>query len=261
MSAPDHGLARLVTLMDRLRDPDGCPWDRAQTLETLKPYLVEEAYEVLEAMDGDPQAHCEELGDLLLQIVFHARLRREEGLFSIDDVVRGISDKLVRRHPHVFGEDHAATAAEGLASWERAKEAEGKPGDALAGVPSSLPAALRAQRVSEKAAALGFDWSGPEGVADKVREELAEVEEALAAGRDEAALAHEIGDLLFAAVNLARHVGVDAETALRGAGDRFLRRFRGMSARLAAEGRAVEECGAEELDEAWEAEKAGEETG
>jgi len=245
--------------MDRLRDPGGCPWDREQTLESLRPYLVEEAYEVLDAMSGPPGPHCEELGDLLLQILFHARLRREEGAFDISDVVAGLARKLVRRHPHVFGEDQAETAAEGLASWERAKRAEGKPAGTLSGVPNSLPAALRAQRVSEKAAVRGFDWPGPEGPLAKVHEELAEIEQARQDGGDPARLAHEVGDLLFAAVNLARHLDVDAESALREACARFSRRFSGVEARLSAAGRVMEECDLEEMDAAWEAEKAAQE--
>lgn len=253
-SNDDHGFGRLVAILDRLRDPGGCPWDREQTLRTLEPHLVEETHELLEAMSGPPPAHCEELGDVLLQILFQARLRREEGAFSISEVVAGLSDKLIRRHPHVFGDAEAKTAEEGLRSWEGAKRAEGKPAGSLSGVPSALPAAMRAQRVSAEAARAGFDWPDAGGVIDKVHEELAEVEEARGLGGE--ALYHELGDLLFAVVNLARHLGMDAEGALRAATRRFVERFEGMEARLAERGRSVAEAGFQELDAAWEAEKA-----
>jgi tetrapyrrole methylase family protein/MazG family protein/ATP diphosphatase len=252
----DHGFRRLVDLMDMLRDPGGCPWDAAQTLDTLKPYLIEEAYEVLEAMDEDPQEHCVELGDLLLQVVFQSRLQREEGHFAIDDVIAAICDKLVRRHPHVFADATAGTAEEALANWEQQKASEGKVGGSLGGVPKQLPALLRAQRTSEKAAALGFDWADHHGVVDKVREELAEVEEAAAEQPERAA--DEIGDLLFAVVNLARHLSVDAEEALRKASDKFVGRFRAMERHVKEGGVTVAEADMETLNAAWEVAKADE---
>ena len=251
-----HGFGRLLEVMDRLRDPGCCAWDAAQTLETLKPYLIEEAYEVLEVMDGDPAAHCDELGDLLLQVVFQARVRRDAGQFAIADVIDAICDKLIRRHPHVFGDAQAGTPAEALASWERQKESEGKrkKGGALAGIPKELPALLRAQRTSDKAAALGFDWTDHHGVVDKVREELAEVEDAAANAPERAA--EEIGDLLFATVNLARHLDVDAEAALRAASDKFVRRFRTMEAHVQKDGGAVADADMETLNAAWDVAKA-----
>lgn len=259
-----HGFGRLAAIMDRLRDPGGCPWDAAQTLESLKPYLIEEAYEVLDVMGrpagpgglSQPEAreHCEELGDLLLQVVFQARLRREQGAFGIDDVIDAICDKLVRRHPHVFGDAKATTPEEALANWERRKEAEKgrKPGGSLAGVPRTLPALLRAQRTSEKAAALGFDWPDHHGVADKVREELDEALEAAEAG-DRIGAAREIGDLLFAVVNLARRLEVDAEESLRQGADRFVARFRAMEEILAERGAgAASDADMDTLNAAWE---------
>lgn len=254
----DHGFGRLVRIMDRLRDPGGCPWDREQTLESLEPFLLEETYEVVEAMHGAPEAHCEELGDLLLQIVFQAKLRSEEDAFAIDDVVGGLRDKLVRRHPHVFGEQEARTAEAGLRSWEAAKQAEGKPKGTLAGVPKALPALQRSQRLTEKAARVGFDWPELDPVFDKVREELAEVAEAHERGEGAVRVAAEVGDLLFAVVNLARHLGVDGERALRQASERFSSRFAGVESRLAAQGRGLEEASLEEMDAAWEAAKAAE---
>lgn len=256
---PDiHGFGRLIDVMDRLRDPGGCAWDAAQTLETLKPYLIEEAYEVLEVMDGDPAEHCSELGDLLLQVVFQARVRREEGHFAVADVVDAICDKLVRRHPHVFGDATAGTPEEALASWERQKESEGKrkKGGSLAGIPKQLPALLRAQRTSEKAAALGFDWKDHHGVVDKVREELAEVEDAaVEAGSDayrQERVTEEIGDLLFAVVNLARHMKVDSEEALRSASEKFVRRFRTMESHVEGSGGTVADADMDTLNAAWD---------
>ncbi len=253
-----HGFGRLVGVMDELRDPGGCAWDAAQTLDSLKPYLIEEAYEVLEAMDGDPGEHCVELGDLLLQVVFQARIQREEGHFAIDDVIDAICGKLIRRHPHVFGDAKAGTPEEALASWERQKESEGKrrKGGSLAGIPKQLPGLLMAQRTSEKAAALGFDWRDHHGVVDKVREELAEVEQAAAHEPDRAA--SEIGDLLFAVVNLARHLDVDAEDALRRASDKFVGRFRAMERHVIEGGETIADADMDTLNAGWETAKAEE---
>ena len=232
-SRPGESLAALVEIMARLLAPGGCPWDREQTLASLRPFLVEETFEVLEALEtGTPAQHCEELGDLLMQIVFQAALREKEGAFAIDDVVAGISDKLVRRHPHVFADARAESADEVLIQWEEIKrrekaagaEAGAGPPRTLAGVPLSLPALSRAHQVSAKAARVGFDWPDAQGCRDKVGEELDEIDRAIASG-DRAAIEHEIGDLLFAAVSLARKLGVDAEAALRACTRRFTDRF------------------------------------
>ncbi|HZU84111.1 MAG TPA: nucleoside triphosphate pyrophosphohydrolase, partial [Polyangiaceae bacterium] len=200
----------LVAIMQKLLAPDGCPWDREQTLETLKPYLVEEMYEVLEALDaGDVEGHREELGDLLFQIVFQAELRALDGKFGIEDVVAAIASKLVRRHPHVFADVKVSGSSEVLENWGRLKEAErkaaGKVRKTLDGVPRALPALLQAQRVGEKAAEVGFDWPDVAGVREKVDEELRELDEAVAQG-DVDAIEAELGDVFFALVNLARHV-------------------------------------------------------
>ena len=254
-------LPRLVGLMQRLLAPDGCPWDREQTLATLLPYLVEETYEVVDALQaGAVSDHCEELGDLLLQVIFQAELRHAEGAFGIDEVIEGIVSKLIRRHPHVFGEIHAKNADEALASWAKLKATEkakkGKKG-ALDGIPRSAPALVRAMRAGEKAGAVGFDWPDAAGVRDKVNEELAEFDEACA-NQDRAAMTAELGDLLFAIVNLARKLHLDAEHALREATDRFGRRFRHMEEKLEAEGRTVKSASAEEQDALWEAAKSAE---
>jgi MazG family protein len=251
-------LPRLVGLMQRLLAPDGCPWDREQTLSTLLPYLVEETYEVVDALQAGKVAdHREELGDLLLQVIFQAELRHREGAFGIDDVIEGIVRKLVHRHPHVFGDVHAKNADEALASWAKLKAKEkakkGKKG-ALDGIPRSAPALVRAMRAGEKAGAVGFDWPDVAGVRAKVAEELAELDEACASG-DRAAMGRELGDLLFAIVNLARKLDLDAEHDLREATDRFGRRFAYMEDQLEAQGRAVKDASPAEQNELWEAAK------
>ena len=258
---------QLVGLMQRLLAPGGCPWDRAQTLATLVPYLVEETYEVVDALaDGDPADHREELGDLLLQIVFQSELRSSEGLFGIDDVARGIVEKLVRRHPHVFGEVQVSGADDVLANWAKLKAAEKaakaaekgqKKGGALEGIPRTAPALLRATRAGEKAGAVGFDFPDAEGPRAKVDEELRELDEARARG-DAEEMARELGDALFALVNLGRKLGLDPESALRDATDRFGRRFRHIETSLEKEGRAVASGSPEELDRLWEEAKAQE---
>ncbi len=218
-------IARLVAVMRRLLAPDGCPWDREQSFETLRKYTLEEACEVIDAIDsGDRKALREELGDLLLQVVFQAELARREGAFALDDVVSGIVEKLVHRHPHVFGDMEAKDADEVLANWEKLKAIEKKGRGLLGGVPRSLPALTRAQRVGEKVSRVGFDWEDQAGSRAKVREELGELDEAIAA-KDPRAIEEELGDTLFALVNLARHVDVDAEGALRRTIDKFARRF------------------------------------
>ena len=254
-------VTKLVGLMQRLLAPDGCPWDREQTLATLVPYLVEETYEVVDALaSGSIPDHREELGDLLLQVIFQSELRHAEGAFGIDDVARGIVAKLVRRHPHVFGEVKAQNSEEALASWAKLKAEEkakqGKKG-ALDGIPKSAPALLRASRAGEKAGAVGFDWPDATGPRKKVDEELGELDRALASG-DRAAIESELGDTFFALVNLARKLGLDAESTLRAATDRFGRRFGHVEEALAAQGKAVRDASPEEQDRLWEAAKAEE---
>jgi MazG family protein len=251
-------LPDLVGLMQRLLGPTGCPWDREQTLASLLPYLVEETYEVVDALHaGDVRDHAEELGDLLLQIVFQAELRYTEGAFGIDDVVRGIVAKLVRRHPHVFGEVQAKTSEAVLANWAKLKAVEkaqkGRKG-ALDGIPRSAPALVRAVRAGEKASAVGFDWPDAAGPRAKVDEELDELDQACQRN-DRAEMARELGDTLFALSNLARKLGLDAENALREATDRFGRRFRYMEEALEAEGRSVPAATPEEREQLWQAAK------
>lgn len=226
---------RLVELMQRLLAPDGCPWDREQTFASLRRYVLEEACEVIDAIDqGDRGELRGELGDLLLQVVFQAELGRAEGSFGPDDVVKAICDKLVHRHPHVFGDVAVEGSAEVLRNWERikAQERAGKKKGVLDGVPHSLPALHRAQRTGEKVARVGFDWPDARGSREKVTEELGELDEALAAG-DKAKVEEELGDVLFALVNLARHAGIDAEGALRSTTDKFTRRFAHVEGRVA----------------------------
>ena len=254
-------VSKLCGLMQRLLAPDGCPWDREQTLETLVPYLVEETYEVVDALaEGNADDHREELGDLLLQIVFQSELRFAEGKFGIDDVARGIVAKLVRRHPHVFGDIVAKDAEAVLSNWAKLKAAEkaekGKHG-ALHGIPRSAPALLRATRAGEKAGAVGFDWPDADGPRAKIDEELRELDAARAHG-DREEMQRELGDVLFAVTNLARKLGLDAEQALRDATDRFGRRFRHVEETLAAGGRAVADASPEEQDRLWEAAKRAE---
>ena len=218
-------LTRLVAVMQRLLAPDGCPWDREQTFETLRKYALEEACEVIDAIDsGDRKAIREELGDLLLQVVFQAELGRREGAFGIDDVVSGIVEKLVYRHPHVFGDLEAKDADEVLRNWEKLKIQEKGERGVLAGVPRSLPALTRAQRIGEKVQRVGFDWADAKGSREKVTEEIGELDEAIASG-DDKAIEEEMGDALFALVNLSRHIKVDAEGALRRTIDKFTSRF------------------------------------
>ncbi len=218
-------LARLVLVMRRLLAPDGCPWDREQSYETLRKYVLEEACEVIDAIDsGDRSALREELGDLILQVVFQAELARRDGAFAIDDVIAGIVDKLVTRHPHVFGDIDAKTADEVLRNWEKQKALEKKGRGILGGVPRSMPALTRAQRIGEKVARVGFDWPDARGSREKVTEEIGELDAAIASG-NEAAMEEELGDVLFALVNLSRHVKIDAEGALRRTIDKFTKRF------------------------------------
>jgi MazG family protein len=253
-------LQKLVALMERLLAPDGCPWDREQSLETLKPTLVEETYEVLETMDDpspDAAAHCEELGDLLLQVVFQAALRAREGKFGIDDVSDAIVTKLVRRHPHVFGNVTVTSSTEVLANWTRIKanEKAGPPRRVLDGVPRAMPQLLRALRLTEKAARVGFDWPDLASVRAKLAEELGELDGACATG-DHAAMHAELGDVLFALVNLARQAGLDPEEALRCTNQRFAARFGYVEDRLREAGRDPHQATLEEMDRLWNEAKA-----
>jgi len=251
---------RLVEIMERLRAPGGCPWDRAQSREDLKPYLVEETYEVLDAIDTrDPRLLCEELGDLLLQVVFHAQIAREEGQFGMEDVCRSINEKLVRRHPHVFGEAEAETPDDVLRKWEAIKQQEkGEDGSVLQGVPKVLPALLKAYRLQQKAARVGFDWDEIGPVLDKAEEELRELREEVERGRKEG-IREEFGDFLFALVNLARFLNLDPEDALQGSNAKFIRRFRAVEREARARGRDIHGMDLAEMDALWEIVKDREE--
>jgi tetrapyrrole methylase family protein/MazG family protein len=249
-------LLDLVRVVARLRAPDGCPWDRAQTHRSLRRHLLDETYELLDAIEeGDPNRLREELGDLLLQAVFHAQMAADSEDFDIDDVAEVTVEKLIRRHPHVFAEAEAETPEQVYANWERIKAEEeggGKPIDAE--MPSSLPSLLAAQKVQRRAAGRGFDWAELAGAVDKVREELAEVEEAARSHREadregaaKDALEEEVGDVLFAVSALARRLGVDAESALRSTTRKFVRRFEAMESRAQAEGARLDDLGEDEL--------------
>ena len=257
----------LVALMQRLLAEGGCPWDQEQDMLSLRRYVLEEACEVIDAIDeGDPAHLSEELGDLALQVVFLGELGRREGSFGPDDVVRGIVEKLVRRHPHVFGDVTVSGSEEVLQNWEAIKAEEKKDRRLLDGLPRSLPALYRAQRMSEKVSRVGFDWPDGRGSRDKVSEELAEVDEAIAGG-DKQRIEEELGDLFFALVNLARHHGIDAEIALRGTGDRFAGRFAHVEQRVkerhggwprGGDGKPTSGLSLEELDGYWdEAKRSG----
>ena len=254
---------KLVEIMDQLRDPGGCPWDREQDWGSLRSYLLEECHEALEALDaGDIEGLCEELGDLLLQIVFLSRLAQEEGVFTARDVVRGIVEKMIRRHPHVFGDEQAADSADVLRNWERIKnEEKAERGEhrpsVLDGLPAGLPSLVRAQRLGEKAARVGFDWTGADQVLAKIREELDELQAAVDAD-DRRATREEVGDLLFATAMLARKLNHDPEGALERANRKFTSRFRTIETRLLAAGQPIESVGLERLEELWEEAKAGE---
>ena len=266
MSAPEsasaHPIFRLVEIMARLRDPEiGCAWDKAQTFATIAPYTIEEAYEVADAIErhdlGDLK---DELGDLLLQVVFHARMAEEAGAFGFADVAEAISAKMVRRHPHVFADARFDSIAEQSAAWEsiKAEERAGKAkGGVLADVPAGMPALLRAVKLTKRAGRVGFDWPDANAVLDKLREELAELEVEIEAGeRDKAR--DELGDLLFVCANLARKLDLDPEDALRAANAKFIRRFGFIEAALAADGRAPEQSDLEEMEALWQAAKAAE---
>ena len=265
---PSKDIERLIAIMAALRDPEtGCAWDVAQSFETIAPYTIEEAYEVADAIErGDLADLRDELGDLLLQVVFHARMAEEAGAFGFGDVVEAITTKLVRRHPHVFGEARTRSPEQIEALWGEIKAAEKAeraatrgeaPARHLDDVPAAAPALARADKLTRRAAKVGFDWADTNDVLAKIREELAEVEEAIGAG-DGAAVMDEIGDLLFSVANLARHCDVDPEAALRGTNAKFTRRFAAIEDALAAQGRTLAEASLEEMERHWEAAKDGE---
>jgi tetrapyrrole methylase family protein/MazG family protein len=254
MSDIGDAFEKLVHIMEVLRGPNGCPWDREQTHESLKKYLMEETCEVIDAIDAkDIDELRSELGDLLLQVIFHAQLAKEEGLFDIKDVIEGISSKLVRRHPHVFGKAEVASAEEVLHRWEEIKASEkgfGNRTSVLDGVPRSLPALMRALEISKRAAQVGFEWTDINAVVDKLDEEIHELKQELTMGQTERA-SEEIGDLLFTAVNVARWLGVNPEDSLRNMIDRFTQRFRKIEEYARKRGSRLEEMSIEEMEEIW----------
>ncbi len=265
---PSRDIFRLIEIMAALRTPGtGCPWDLEQTFATIAPYTLEEAFEVVDAIERDDLHDlCEELGDLLLQVVFHARMAEEQCAFAFDDVVEAVTKKLIRRHPHVFGDEEARAAGDVKGLWDRIKAEEKadraarrngappEPTGALAGIPVALPALARAQKLQDKASKVGFDWNDPMAVLAKIREEIDEVEEAHRAGKTNAA-ADEAGDLLFAMVNLVRHLDGDAEATLRKTNAKFERRFASIERALAKEDRKPTDATLAEMDALWDAAK------
>lgn len=260
MSAPE-AFAELIRIMERLRAPGGCPWDREQTHLSIKPYVLEEAFEVAEAIEDDDVEELKtELGDLLLQIVFHAEMGREAGTFTIEEVVRGIIAKMVRRHPHVFGDAQVKDSAEVLNNWARIKQEERRhkaDNSIVSGVPRAMPALLRAHRLGEKASRVGFDWQRPLDVLDKVREELDELQAAIELGTH-GEIEAELGDVLFALTSFGRHHGIQAEDAVARTCDRFVTRFKHIERRLGERGRDIHAATLDEMEELWqEAKQAG----
>jgi len=253
-TTPPHAVARLHAIVERLRAPGGCPWDREQTHSSLRGALIEECYEVIDAIDREDDENLkEELGDLLLNVVMHAQMAGERGAFALEEVAAHVCEKMVRRHPHVFGDKLAQTSSQVLRQWEQIKRAEkgAAPAGLLDGMTTALPALLRAQNVQKKAGRAGFDWPDVAPVFDKLEEEIGEVREAITSG-DISAIEHEVGDILFSAVNLARKLGVDAETVLAATTNRFIRRFQAVERDLAETGRRVEDTPLAELDRIWD---------
>lgn len=250
-----HSFDKLVEIMDRLREPGGCPWDREQTHETLKPYLIEEAYEVIEAIESGNRDHLrEELGDLLFQVVFHARLTKEQGTFDIHDVVEGISKKMVDRHPHVFGDGSVKDAKHALSQWEEIKKGEEKNKhreSVLDGIPKTLPALLRAQRIQGRAARVGFDWEHEGQVFEKVEEEMSELRTAFHR-KEVAHVEEELGDLIFTLVNLSRFLKINPEDALQKSTRKFMQRFQAIEKEAARQGRDLKEMSLQEMDRLWD---------
>ncbi|MDD3277186.1 MAG: nucleoside triphosphate pyrophosphohydrolase [Kiritimatiellales bacterium] len=251
-------IERLLGIMRKLRAPDGCPWDREQTIDSLKSCLIEETYEVVDAMESGDRAELRgELGDLLLQVVFQAQICDEAGEFNFDDVVNGISDKLIRRHPHVFGDVKADTSEAVLKNWEKIKKTEKggeTPRSLVEGIPRHLPALTKANLVQKRVARAGFEWDEIGGVVDKLDEELAEVKEAMEQ-KNVAAIREELGDLMFSVVNLSRYLGHEPEEVLNENIAKFMRRFQGLENHLHAEGRQLETCSLDELEAVWVAVK------
>jgi len=259
----------LLDIMARLRSPGGCPWDREQTFKSIAPSAIEEAYELAEAIEsGDTAALREELGDLLLQVVFHAQMASEQGMFDFNDVASGLAEKLIERHPHVFGGDPPLdTGAEVRDQWENGKIAKrsreartsGKkaPG-LLEGISATLPSSTRALKISQRLASVGFDWQAARDVMAKFHEESTELEKEIEEDASKEAIENELGDVMFALVNLARHLGIDPEAALRKCNRKVERRWRGIEERLASEGKAPQQCTPEELEELWREVKKGE---
>lgn len=271
---PSRDIARLIEIMERLRDPEtGCPWDVEQDFATIKPYTIEEAYEVADAIERNDMGDlCEELGDLLLQVVFHARMAEEAGHFAFGDVVEAVTRKMIRRHPHVFARSEADTPDKVKVQWdeikkqEKAERAERRArlgGDEsfkaghLGSVPRAFPALMEALKLQEQAAKVGFDWSDPEPILDKIEEEIAEFRAALAKG-DKAHISDELGDLIFAAANIGRHVKADPEDALRGTNTKFRRRFAYIEKALAEKGVSLEDASLDEMEALWQAAKGQE---
>lgn len=255
---PPGDIQRLLTIMRRLRNPDGgCPWDLEQNFATIAPYTIEEAYEVASSIEiGDFAALKDELGDLLLQVVFHAQMAGEQGLFNFADVVAAICEKMIRRHPHVFGETGVESAADVTRSWDEIKRQEraaksGATNGFLDDVPAALPALMRAIKLQNRAAEVGFDWPSAVTVTDKIAEESRELAEAKDSG-DQSKLAEEFGDMLFAMANLARHLKLDPEDALRGANAKFVRRFRAIEAGIQSQGRSLKDASLEEMEALWQ---------
>lgn len=258
-----ESIGRLREIVGTLRSPEGCPWDREQTHSSLRGALLEECYEAIDAINrADDKNLSEELGDLLLLVVMHAQLGQERGAFHFDELVHGVCEKLIRRHPHVFGGGEAGDSGEVLRQWEQVKRQEkGGKASVLDGLAAALPGLMRAQAVQKKAARVGFDWGETGPVLDKIGEELEELREVLAGGEVGAGagrVEEELGDLLFSVVNLARKLGCEAETCLNGTTEKFIRRFRAVEAGAAAMGRQVEELSLAEMDLFWEQSKAQE---
>jgi ATP diphosphatase len=267
-NAASAGFARLLAIMAKLRDPNsGCPWDLEQSFRSIVPHTIEEAYEVADAIEQDDMESLKgELGDLLFQTVFYAQMAREAGTFTMADVIEALNAKMVKRHPHVFGDVEIADATEQTHAWERQKAeeraaaaaAQGRKPSALDGVTGGLPALTRAGKLQNRAARVGFDWPEPVQVLDKITEEVAEIRTELEQGASKDAVAEEIGDLLFAVVNLARRLEIDSETALRAANRKFERRFRRVEELLAAQGKEPADSTLEEMEDAWTRVKAEE---
>ena len=260
---PSRDIESLLEIMRALRDPvRGCPWDKEQVFESIAPYTIEEAYEVAGAIEDENWPHLkDELGDLLFQVVFHARMAEERGLFDFGGVVEAITGKMITRHPHVFGgKETPESAAAQTVAWEEHKRGEraAKPGGILDDVPRALPALLRAEKLQKRAGSVGFDWESAPKVVEKIAEEATEIVEAQAAGAPAHKLEEEVGDLLFAVANLARHLKVDPETALRAANAKFVRRFRAIESGLAARGKTPAEASLDEMEALWVEAKKGE---